>query len=113
MGFFNFSRSVTPPSRSEPPPSAGIPIAPFDISKRYDVHYAEGGQYDRLYENVRFICIRTFDRITEYSSGLIGGYFEIETADGTRFLLPSYGIQLICEHGTQPAFRIVKRRRNV
>ena len=113
MRFFDFFRPPKSSPPSEPPvPTAGIPTFYFDLSKRYDVYVTESSHYDRLYENVLFVGIRTFDRITEYSSGLISGYLEIETADGIRCLLPGYGIRLICEHGAQPAFQIVRHRRN-
>ena len=62
-----------------------------------------------LYENVRFLGIRTFDAITEFSSGLVNGYLEIEAIDGLRLLIPQYGIQLMCEHGAEPAYRLLRR----
>lgn len=108
MGFFT---TRTPAPQPRPEPDTGLPVAPFDLSKRYDVYFTEGPHHDRLYANVRFIGIRTFDRITEYSSGLISGYLEIETADGTRCMLPSYGIRLICEHGAQPVSQLIRHRR--
>jgi hypothetical protein len=108
MGLFN-SRPK-PPSLPARPPSE-IPIAQVDLSKRYDVYCTEIN-YDRLYENVRFVCIRTFDRVDKFSSGLIGGFLEIEAVDGSRTLIPSFGIRLICEHGTQPSFKVLRRRRN-
>jgi hypothetical protein len=87
-----------------------IPVLPFDLSRRYDIHCSEIG-YDRLFENVRFVCVRTFDRINEFSSGLLGGYLEIEAADGARCLIPTFGIRAICEHGVQPAFKVLRHRR--
>src|SRR5262245_48158651 len=74
----------------------------------YDLYGAVAGE-ERLYENVRFLGVRTFDRITEHSSGFINGFLEIEGADGTRLLIPKFGIQLTCEHGVQPAFRVVRQ----
>ena len=74
MGLFN-SRQRKPPL----PHSAQanhIPISQMDLTKRYDI-YCTDLNHDRLYENVRFIGIRTFDRVTEFSSGLIGGFLEI------------------------------------
>jgi hypothetical protein len=87
-------------------------VLSLDLSKRYDVYctlYAWGGAEERVYPNVRFLAIRTFERITEYSSGLIGGFLEIEAADGTRSLISVHGINLVCEHGTQPGFRVLQR----
>lgn len=107
MGLFN-SRPTT--SASRPVPEDSIPLLPFDLSKRYDVRCSDVG-YDRLYENVRFVCFRTFDRITEFSSALINGYLEIETADGARCLIPGFGIRMISEHGTRPTFKVLRHRR--
>jgi hypothetical protein len=92
-------------SRQEPPKP--IPIAPVDLSKRYDL-YCTAIDHDRLYENVRFIGIRTFDHISEFSSGLVGGFLEIEATDGSRLLIPNFGIQMICEHGTQPFGKVLR-----
>src|SRR5262249_20457985 len=109
MGLFNSWRPKAPQPHLEP--ANQIPINQIDLSKRYDVYCFER-EHDRLYEDVRFVGIRTFDRISEYSSGLIGGYLEIEAVDGSRFLIPAFGIQLICEHGMQPVFKVLRRRRN-
>lgn len=62
---------------------------------------------ERLYENVRFIGIRTFERPTEYSLGL-GGFLEVEATDGARILIPQFGIQLMCEHGAKPVYKILR-----
>jgi hypothetical protein len=97
------------PQPSPPPADSPdlIPITHIDLTKRYDVYCTVTGE-ERLYENVKFVAIRTFERQSAYSSGLIGGYLEIEAADGAKMLIPSYGIQLLCEHGTQPAFRVLR-----
>src|SRR5262245_14650528 len=97
-----------------PLPASGvanvIPIAQIDLSKRYDVYCSEMN-HDRLYEDVRFVGIRTFDRITEFNSGLVSGFLEIEAVGGARWLIPTFGIRLMCEHGTKPIFRILRRPR--
>src|SRR6478736_233579 len=100
MGLFNARRPESPRSAE---PANQIPITQFDLGKRYDVYVMETA-HDGLYENVRFVCIRTFHLITEYSSGLLGGLLDMESADGSRCIIPYYSIRLICEHGTQPAF---------
>jgi hypothetical protein len=41
-------------------------------------------------------------------SGSFGNYLEIETIFGSRMLITSYGIHLICEHGTKPAFKVFR-----
>jgi hypothetical protein len=106
MGLF---RSAPPSSPLAPFHGKGpFPILPVDQSKRYDVHISGHG-HDRVYENVLFVGIRTFDRISEFGYG--HGFLEIEAADGTRCLLPTFGINLICEHGAEPAFKIVRRER--
>jgi hypothetical protein len=82
MGLFRSGRPV-----ANPPAAADlanrIPLAQIDMHKRYDVYCTVPGE-ERLYENVRFVGIRTFDRITEFSSGFVSGFLEIETADGAR-----------------------------
>jgi hypothetical protein len=109
MGLFNSRKPQVPPSRPEH--SNQIPIAPIDLSKRYDVYCTEL-DHDRLYEDVRFVGIRTFDRGQEFSAGLIEGFLEIEAVDGSRWMIPSFGIRMICEHGTKPVFKVLRRRRN-
>jgi hypothetical protein len=107
MGLFGQQQPApAPPATAEQ--SGRVPVSQFDTEKRYDVYCAVSSE-ERLYEDVRFVGIRTFDRITEFSSGLVGGFLEIEAVDRTRLLIPSYGIQLICEHGIQPAFRVLRR----
>src|SRR5947209_5208189 len=108
MGLFGFGPKPPPPHQE---PASTIPVNQVDLSKRYDV-YCSCYNHDRVYENVRFLGIRTFDPITEFSVGLVSGYLEIETPAGARLLIPNYGIQLLCEHGIQPAFKILRRRRN-
>jgi len=110
MGWFGSRPPQAAPRPTAPPPSQ-IPILPVDLSKRYDVYCSEAG-HDRLYEDVRFVCIRTFDRITEFSSGLVGGYLEVELPDGTQFLIPGYGVRIICEHGKHPVCKIMRHRRS-
>jgi hypothetical protein len=108
MGLFH-SRQQPPNPRVED--ANRIPIAPVDLSKRYDV-YCTDINHDRLYEDVRFVGIRTFEHIGKFSSGLVGGFLEIEAVDGSRWLIPSFGIRLICEHGTQPVFKVLRHRRH-
>jgi hypothetical protein len=108
MGLFNSRQKLPSPALGA---ANQIPIAQIDLSKRYDVYCTEIN-HDRVYEDIRFVGIRTFDRINDFSSGMIGGFLEIEAVDGSRWLIPNFGIQLICEHGTQPVFRVLRRRRN-
>ena len=42
----------------------------------------------------------------------MGGFLEIEARDGSRLLIPSFGIQLLCEHGTRPEFKVTRRWAN-
>lgn len=109
MGLFNSRPPSALPSHREA--TVQIPINQVDLTKRYDVYCFCSG-HDRLYEDVRFVGIRTFDRISEFSSGLVSGYLEIEAIGGSRFLIPTFSIQLICEHGLQPGFKVLRRRRN-
>ena len=108
MSWFRVRSPLPSPQSAETQP---IPVAHFDLSKRYDVYFSGGGE-DRVYENVRFLGIRTFDAITEFSSGLVNGYLEIEAIDRLRLLIPQYGIQLMCEHGAEPAYRLLRRWNN-
>lgn len=85
MGLFNSRQPSASPSHREPKDQ--IPINQIDRAKRYDVYCFCSG-HDRLYEDVRFVGIRTFDRISEFSSGLVSGYLEIEAVGGSRFWSP-------------------------
>jgi hypothetical protein len=107
MGLFNSRRPG--PQEPRPEPASQIPVAPLDLSKRYDVYCSVAGE-ERLYEDGRFLGIRTFDPITELTTGVVSGYLEIETADGARLLIPQFGIELLCEHGTEPVFTVLRRR---
>jgi len=89
------------------PTDSPIPIAPIDLSKRYDIYIGFGVE-DRLYEDVKITGIRTFERITEFS-GVGGGYLEIEARNGARIMIPHLHIQVLCEHGVQPAYRLLRR----
>jgi hypothetical protein len=109
MGLFSSRRPAPPRPLSEQ--GSQIPITPIDLGSRYDVYCSVAGE-ERLYEDVRFLGIRTFDRITEFSSGLVSGYLEIEAENGSRLLIPSFGIQLICAHGTQPVYKVLREWRN-
>ena len=99
-----FSPPKVPPVPA--PPAGSLPVSQIDTTKRYDVYWS-GSLEERVYENVRLVGIRTIDRPSEFSPGL-GGFVEVETADGTVLLLTQFGIQLICEHGKTPAYRVVR-----
>ena len=90
----------------EPSVRTCVPVRPFDVTRSYDI-YCSPLCEQRLYENVKVICIRTFDKITKFSSGAIGGLLEIEAADGTRMLIPQHGIQMICAPGAQPKYKVL------
>ncbi len=87
---------------------SAIPVAHFDATRRYDI-YCSLMTDQRLYQNVKVTRIRTFDKITRFSSVVIGGFLEIEADDGTRMLIPQHGIQMICEHGAQPKYKVLAR----
>jgi hypothetical protein len=40
----------------------------------------------------------------------VSGYLEIEALDGRKFMIPTYGIQMICEHGVQPVYKVLRKR---
>jgi len=84
-----------------------VPVTAFDVSRRYDIYCSLIGGI-RVYENVMLKGIRTFDRITQFSSGALCGLLEIEAPNGTRMLIPQHGIQMICEHGAEPTYRVLQ-----
>ncbi len=96
-----------PRVESPEPPDGTIPITAIDLTKRYDL-YCSTRSDDRLYEDVRIIGIRTFERMRQYSSGLIGGYIEIEARDGTRMMISYHLLRMICEHGSQPKYKVLR-----
>lgn len=85
-----------------------VSITHFDVSMRYDIYCSFIGE-ERLYEDVRITAIRTLDRITQYSSGVLGGFVEIEASSGARMMIPSHLIQMVCEHGAQPSYRVLRK----
>lgn len=110
MGLFR-SQPVVPP---EPKvvPGCEIPVLPVDLNKRYDV-YCSARNHDRLYEDVKIVALRTLEPVTEPIRYLMVDFVEIESADGSRSLLPKHGIQMLCEHGVEPAFKVLRRRRDM
>ena len=97
------------------PVVTGLPVTQIDLSKRYDIYSMSLRNEERLYENVRIVGIRTLDRVHEFSSTLLGGFLEIEPGEGPTLLIPSTGIQMICEHGQKPVYTVVRswpRREN-
>jgi hypothetical protein len=108
MSFFKSPKRGSP---EEPEPTPGsIPITAINLSKRYDIYCHTPGDY-RLYEDFRFLGIRTFERMRPYSSGLIGGYLEIEARNGTRVMLSHHYVRMFCEHGSQPAYKVLAERK--
>src|SRR3989442_71794 len=104
--------SLFKPAKDKPSDSpdaeSPVPVTPFDVTRRYDIYCSLIGE-QRIYENVRLAGIRTFDKITQFSSGALGGLLEIEAANGTRMLIPQHGIQMICEAGAHPSYKVVGR----
>src|SRR5262245_36328735 len=101
MGLFGTGPTKPPFEFSKQ--QSDVPVRQIDLMKRYDVYYSHMGE-DRIYENVRFIGIRTFEPIGGFSAGVVSGYLEIEAANGTQFMIPNFSIQLICEHGVHPTY---------
>ena len=85
MKFFN-SRPPEPPRR-QMESTNGIPILQIDLSKRYDVYCSTAGD-ERLYEDVKFVCMRTFVPTLGPHPHMITDFLEIESADGSRSLIP-------------------------
>ena len=83
----------------------------IDLSKRYDL-YCSTPTEDRLYEDVRIIAIRTFEpKKHEYGTALLGGYLQIEGRNGAAVMIPHLRIYMICEHGAQPTYKVLRVRR--
>ena len=83
----------------------------LDISKRYDVYCNTSGE-DRLYENVKLVGIRTLEpQRHQFSTALIGSYIEIEGPDGSRLMIPGLRIYMMCEHGMNPVYKVLRVRK--
>ena len=96
----------------KPEPDSPISVTVFDLSKRYDL-YCSTPSEDRLYEDVRIIGIRTFEKKKqEFGMSLIGGYLEIEANNGTRLMIPHIRMYMICEHGSHPAYKVLRVRKS-
>lgn len=89
-----------------------LPVTAIDLSKRYDLYCWFVGE-DRLYEDVTFVGIRTFERKSQFSSGLLGGFIEIEARNGARIMIPHHHIHMICEHGSQPTYTVLRSRKTM
>ncbi len=101
-----------PKSPSEQPseePEKGVPVLGVDLSKRYDIYCSILGE-DRLYENVKVVGIRTFEPKSPIK-GLVNGYLEVECFDGARMLIPHIRMYMICEHGVEPRYKVLRRRK--
>lgn len=110
MSLFGKRRSGSQ-EKPEPPPDGSIPILAIDLFKWYDL-YCRALAEDILYEDVKILGIRTFERMRQYSSGLIGGYIEIQARDGTRMMISHHQVRMICEHGTQPKYKALRVRKS-
>lgn len=108
MSLFKNPRGEQPES---PEPDSPIPVSVFDLSKRYDL-YCSTPSEDRLYGNVKIIGIRTFEKKKQdFGMALIGGYLEIETDNGARMMIPHLRLYMICEHGSQPDYKVLRIRK--
>jgi len=109
MSLFKNPRGESPGS---PEPDDALPVELIDLSKRYDI-YCSTPSEDRLYADVRIVAIRTFERRKrEFGTSLLGGYLEIETSNGARMMIPRMRTYMICEHGSQPEYTLLRVRRN-
>jgi len=109
MSLFKNPRGELPET---PEPDNPIPVTLIDLSKRYDIYCSIPGE-DRLYEDVRIVAIRTFEKKKQdFGMALIGGYLEIETRNGARMMIPHIRMYMICEHGSQPDYKVLRTRKN-
>lgn len=109
MSLFKPQKPVLP---SFPEPKViedNIPVVQFDLSKRYDLYCCIYDE-NRIYENVKIIGLRTLERRTEFSSGTLGAYLEVEAADGTRCFVPQFHISSMCEHGAPLVYQVIKKQ---
>jgi len=106
MGLFSYHNDSSPPPSKRATEDGSIPLLQIDRDKRYDVYCSVAGE-ERLYEDVRFVALRQFEALTPYSSGF-GSYLEIEFPNGARVLIPSFGIQMLCERGMVPVYRVLR-----
>jgi hypothetical protein len=96
----------------KPEGDKSLPVTLFDLSKRYDIYCSIPGE-DRLYEDVSIVAIRTFEkRKQEFGMSLLGGYLEIETRNSARMMIPHMRMYMICEHGTQPDYKVLRVRKH-
>lgn len=98
---------------SKVPPDAegAMPVNAFDLSKRYDL-YASTPSEDRVYQDVKIVGIRSFDPVKgRYGSAIIGGYLEIEAPNGTRTMIPAMRLYMICEHGSEATYKVLRVRK--
>ena len=108
MSLFRTPKGESPDS---PESDGSLPITGFDLSRRYDL-YCSTPSEDRLYEDVRIVSIRTFERKKhDYGTALIGGYLELETRNGARMMIPHFRMYMICEHGSQPHYKVLRVRK--
>lgn len=60
---------------------------------------------------MRVVGIRNFEKKKhDYATALLGGYLELEAADGNRMMIPYHRIHLICEHGAAPTYKVLSHR---
>lgn len=108
----SFLRKPNSEPQIAPPPDGVLPVKLLDTSKRYDLYCNTSGE-DRLYENVKLVCIRTLEpQKHQFSTALIGGYIEIEGQDGSLLMIPGMRIYMICEHGKKPVYKLLRVRKS-
>ena len=86
-----------------------IPIAGIDLTRRYDIYYSAMTE-DRLFRDVKILGIKMLERMNKFSTGVIGGWIEIEASNGTKMLIRNHSIQMICETGSTPVYEVIPRR---
>jgi hypothetical protein len=118
MSFFNKpskqkeTGKIPERSAESPEPDGGIPVSVIDLSKRYDIYCYLPGEY-RLYENVRVLGIKSFEATKhKFGTSVIGGYIEIEAENGVRMMIQSVRINMICEHGSEPIYKVLRGRQS-
>jgi len=91
-------------------PRSSTPVSEIDLTKRYDIYSSRVAE-DRLYENVKIVGLKILRRSRFDANSIIGGYVELEAPDGTRMMIPQNHVEMLCEHGVKPIYKVLFSRR--
>jgi ATP-dependent Clp protease ATP-binding subunit ClpA len=98
-----FATPAAPALPSQKPPRDTV-----DLSKRYDIYCDERNQRV-VYRNV--LVKGAKDLFEKNRHGALGGFIEIEQADGQTMLLSRFSVIKLCEHGATPGCESVPEKK--